>query len=227
LSTTVQEDPRLILYNYWKDVQPIKELEGGQEYQLGEQEIRKGILKILREGVKEQYGEYEQRHVFNAQELLAFINEERGDEDQMKLTNMHYHLEKLMQANMITVVTKIQEGKHRVRYYGRTAKLFLFNDAREISDFKKNILTKFSLLALEVNPDLVQEEVHEMLEEILQRSGKIKDQIKLWIEKHHEPIGKLDIDVLTLFEIFMNLSCQDPELNNLYTKMADIYQIRS
>jgi hypothetical protein len=219
------DDKRIYFYTYWKTVPAIKEVSGEDKFELGEQAVRKLILKILREGQEDSFGKENKlpkRHVFTGRELADMINAGEEMNKELKLPNILFHLDKLIAADMVKIVDEVKEGKTKVRYFGRTAKLFLFNDPKELQAVKQAALTPIIDLMQYFNPNLTKTKIQEKLKEMIDNQLEYNDQVKLWIEQNHEVIAELNIDVLNLFDIMTKIGGMHPGIQEISKEIASL-----
>jgi hypothetical protein len=163
------------------------------------------------------------RHAFTARELLDIISE--NIEKSIKLPNILFHLEKLMSAKMVEVVEEMKEGKTKVRYFGRTAKLFLFGGIDK-EFVKKEFFTPISRLIKYYNPEMATSDVDNFFYDYFTVQEAFNNRITKWIEDNHEVINELNIDVLALFEILGRMGSIDNELHEFTKKLGSLLKLK-
>ena len=208
------------VYEFWKDVPTIMEIEQETFNKIVDQEFRGAILDILRKGILDEYTKENglpRRHAMSAPEMLPKIREKL--ESEVKLSNVYFHLEKLEKANLIREVAKKLEGKHYVTYYGRTSKFINCRKSEDSKQHKLKFLNTVYTLAETLKTDIDKQKLNKIAEKILCRNEELYQMEKEWIKNNHESLFKLDIDVLVLFD-FMNeyLRGSDPIVQNLVSQ---------
>jgi Fe2+ or Zn2+ uptake regulation protein len=200
-------------FNFWKDVQTIIEIEEDTFNNVVDQEFRGAILEILRKGILDKQ-KLSTRHAMSAQEMLPKIQEKL--ESEVKLTNVYFHLEKLEKAGLIREITKKLEGRHYVKYFGRTSKLIICGKSEDTESQKVRFLNPVYKIGEALKVNINKQRLNEIAEAIQYRRDELYHFEKEWIEKNHETLSNLDIDVLDLF-VFLKeyLRTSDPVMQNL------------
>lgn len=200
-------------FNFWKDVQIIIEIEEDTFNNVVDQEFRGAILEILRKGILDKQ-KLSTRHAMSAQEMLPKIQEKL--ESEVKLTNVYFHLEKLEKAGLIREITKKLEGRHYVKYFGRTSKLIICGKSEDTESQKVRFLNPVYKIGEALKVNINKQRLNEIAEAIQYRRDELYHFEKEWIEKNHETLSNLDIDVLDLF-VFLKeyLRTSDPVMQNL------------
>jgi DNA-binding transcriptional ArsR family regulator len=205
------------VYEFWKNVPTILEIEQETFDKIVDQEFRGTILDILREGIMDdniQENGLSRRYAMSAPEMLPKIREKLGYE--VKLSNVYFHLEKLEKANLIREVAKKLEGKHYVTYYGRTSKLILCCRLDDSDQCESKFLHSAYSLAEHLNLDIDTQMLNTTIKKIQSRNGELYQLEKEWIQNNHETLFQLDIDVLELFDfIKAYLRYSDPIIQEL------------
>jgi hypothetical protein len=220
------------VYEFWKNVPTILEIEHDTFHKIVDQNFRGSILDILREGIKDdsiQENGLSRRYAMSAPEMLPKIREKLGYD--VKLSNIYFHLEKLEKANLIQEVTKRLEGKHHVTYYGRTSKLILCCRSDDADKCESKFLTSAYSLAEHLNLDIDTQMLNTIIEKIHGRNDELYQLEKEWIQNNHETLFQLDIDVLELFDFIKGyLRYSDPIIQELISQFhmeikLEIYRI--
>ncbi len=200
-------------FDFWKDVQTIAEIEENTFNNVVDQEFRGTILEILRKGILDKQ-KLSTRHAMSAQEMLPKIQEKL--ESEIKLTNVYFHLEKLEKAGLIREITKKLEGRHYVKYFGRTSKLIICGNSEDTESQKVRFLNPVYKIGEALKINISKQRLNEIAEAIQHRRDELYHLEKEWIEKNHETLSSLDIDVLDLF-VFLKeyLRASDPVMQNL------------
>ncbi len=220
---TNEEQEWLQVYEYWKDVPTILEIDDETFKEVVAQDFRAAILTILREGIIDDYTREHnlpRRHALSAPEMFPLLRDKLGSD--VLLSNVYWHLEKLEKYNLIRKIITRLEGRHHVTYYGRTAKLILGGKG---TDLKSHIIA-FSSQILELSAALKSDtdtpKLYALFKKILHRGAELNQMEREWIEKNHDIIIKRDIPVLELSEFLVkHLRGRDEVLQNLYSQLYE------
>ncbi|MFX0117405.1 MAG: hypothetical protein ACFFB3_22855 [Candidatus Hodarchaeota archaeon] len=218
------EDPKwLQVYEFWKDVPTIIEVDTECMDSIVLQEFREAILTILRKGIHDDYTRQHnlpKRHALSALELRPLLEEKLGQE--VLLSNVYFHLEKLEKAKLIKKIAKRLEGRHYVTYYGRTCKLIM-GGLDEEAKAKKIAHYSGALKLIEaLNPDADEQKFTELVEKITERHLELYEMEKDWLEKNHQTLVNLEIGVLELYQFMSRaLRLSDPKLQKLITRFYE------
>ncbi|MFQ5981365.1 MAG: hypothetical protein ACE5OZ_24755 [Candidatus Heimdallarchaeota archaeon] len=200
----IEDQDWLIVYDFWKDVPTIMEVESERFEKVANQNFRDAILVILRKGIEDDYTREKslpRRHALSAPEILPLLEEKLGYEP--RLSNIYFHLEKLEKANLVRKVAKRLEGRHYVTYYGRTCKLIIGGVEKESKTKKLAFVYEVFKLAEALDVKINRQRLDELLEKIYQRGNELYKMEKEWLEKNHQAIVELDIGVLELYEFLV------------------------
>lgn len=184
-----------VLLEFWKTVPVLKTISYEIYQNIGNHSIRDLIIAMLRNGVKTEGGI---RHALSAQELLPYINEHlksEGQDKPLKLTALYYHLKKLEDDGLIIEVHKILRGKKYVRYYGRTAKLFIADSEGKSYKNKDKLIELFNYFGAD------QDHVEQLINDFQNKKEARFNMGVEWIREHEDAINFVGIDVLTLLKI--------------------------
>ncbi|MFX0114955.1 MAG: hypothetical protein ACFFB3_10445 [Candidatus Hodarchaeota archaeon] len=224
ITKQIEDSEWLRVYEFWKEVPTIIEV-GSECYStIVSQEFRSAILTILRKGIHDDYTQQHnlpKRHALSAPELRPLL-EEKLEQDVL-LSNVYFHLEKLEKANLIKKIAKRLEGRHYVTYYGRTCKLIIGGRDEESKSTKYEYFCKSFNLLEALNPNINKKKLDELVEKISQRQSELYEMEKDWLEKNHQTLLDLDIGVLELYEfISRTLRPRDPHLQELLTEFYNL-----
>jgi len=170
------------------------------------QPVRYFLINYIHQGKEDEYNRrnnLRRRHAFSAYELYVAYKEEILDQKAHKFTvqNIHFHLKKLLDADLIYVVTSIVEGNHRIKYYGQTAKITI--QEQEVSELYKReqkiTIEPYSKLLIKLNPEVSENQIHEMLKETFELKTHLKESIVFpWLEEYHDQIYDSNVDLVHL-----------------------------
>lgn len=214
-----EAEKKELLYSYWEELPMIMKLELSHEEVLSH-EVRGLILQYIRKGKEEKIdGTKRYRHAFSAKELLDMANEKM--DEKMKLQSMYFHLQKLQEYNLLYTVTTLQEGRHHVAYFGRTARGFLFQGIKD-KDKYINYFAEGAKFAQAINPEVSKNKFDALLKEFKAIHQKSEKKIIQWLEDHKEIINENNIDSATLFSFLALINSHNKRMTNLMHEVAQL-----
>lgn len=206
MNTTVNEKKKEKIYSFWKAIPLIKNMEAEKGNSI-QQETRSQILEILRTGIEDKHGEYSRRYALNVQEIRELLIQKNL---KTSLQNIYFHLNILLEQGLITEIEILKEGRFNKRYYGRTAKLFLFGKSSDIPQERiEEIKNTFTNVIKAINADNITKKMDGTVELFLnERMDEfIKSEILLneWFEKHAQSFIEYNIDVKLTYGLIRDL----------------------
>jgi len=182
---------------------------------------RPAILRILREGVVDRFDEEpgeRARHALKADEIRARLKEEGI---KMSKTNLYFHLGVLVENDLVKVVAKMLEGRHRVAYYGRTARGIIHRDPEEsLQDYRRRFL-EAGRLAKAKRPDLDLGVVEGLAEEFLRIKQRRDAALTDWMAGNEALMSEHGINFYVVFEFMKSLDAINPEYVQFLRKVAE------
>ncbi|MFX0182523.1 MAG: hypothetical protein ACFE95_05495 [Candidatus Hodarchaeota archaeon] len=184
-----------LLTDYWNTIPPLI-LVDASKFPLIYQEVRNEIMELLREGIKTELdGKITKRHALNAQEILTHLNQKRTQENrsQLKISNIYFHLEKLVHFGHVKEIP-IKEGRFHVKYYGRTAKIFIFSplEPSGIQKIRERLLSEVVEPLHAIAPSYSKQRITTIINNLFDyRMTNIK-QLVSWLEKNVEHLEEID-----------------------------------
>ncbi|MHA2089783.1 MAG: winged helix-turn-helix domain-containing protein, partial [Candidatus Kariarchaeaceae archaeon] len=175
--------------------------------------IRGAILDILAIGVDDVYPDTDEimtRHALTAKELNESVNERIGDN--VKKSNLYFHLQKLEEVGLVKEIDKIPTGKRYIHYYGRTAKAYLVPGSSEKNEkYQELLLVKFPQLIQKIQPNASEKEIGEVVEAVNEIFlGKYPNTVLgQWLEAYQKHIIDLDIDIRRFIDLVIMISKYD------------------
>ena len=223
MSITTQELGKNEIYTFWRSLPLIKKVPEDKFEQV-QQETRSKIIEILRTGIDDTYSEFTRRYALNAQEIQDILTKEGI---KTSLQNIYFHINILLEEGFIQEIAILKEGRFNKRYYGRTAKLFLFVDfhlnKQEKYDEAKNKL--ISLINI-VNGKTQEDEVHPIIEKYLNEQVVIINNydeiVNSWFEKNAEKFIEYNIDVKETYQMILEIVSSQTQIGK---KMLEILKI--
>ena len=149
-----QIDQKKILSEFWKTLPPVLVLALPSNV-ISSHPARPEILRLLREGIVDQLDdgtEERVRHALKAEEIRAHLKKQ---DIKVSKTSLYFHLGVLEDHGLIMVVAKILEGRHKVAYYGRTARGLIFTDLSRDAGLRVSMPKLIQLLLLKIKRQLL------------------------------------------------------------------------
>jgi DNA-binding transcriptional ArsR family regulator len=202
-----EKGERRVLYDFWDNLPPVIVLNAPSKF-MTSHPARPAVLRILREGVEEA-GSEKPRHALSPKEIRKLLHERDGIE--MSQTNLYFHLKKLVETGFITVVARLLEGRHRVAYYGRSARSILNRDPEESLERYRRRFQELGRLTKAKRPEFDMESLEGLAEEFLRiKQGRDREQGE-WMGRNEELMTEQRIDAYTVYEFIKVLDILDPE----------------
>jgi len=221
-----------LLTDYWNTIPPIV-LVDASKFPLIYQEVRNEIMELLREGIKTELdGRITKRHALNVQEILTNLNQKRTQESrsQLKISNIYFHLEKLVHFGHVKEIP-MKEGRFHVKYYGRTAKIFIFSplEPSGIQTIREKFLSEVVEPLHAIAPSYSKQRITTIIKNLFDyRISNIKLLIA-WLEKNVEQIEELEIDINFFFQAMLEIIGLglDKKGLALYSDLAEVLNFPS
>jgi DNA-binding transcriptional ArsR family regulator len=213
-------DPRKILYEFWDELPPITLLSLSSKV-LSSHPARPAIIRVLREGVVDHYDEEPMervRRALKADEIRTLLNE-RGIK--VSKTSLYFHLGVLEEQRLIKVVAKILEGRHRVAYYGRTARGFIHRDPEESLEKYRRYFEEAGRLAKAKRPGLDLSVVEGLAEEYLRIKQRRDTALADWMIANEEIMNENEVDFYSVFEFIKSLDSVSPEYVEFIRRVSE------
>ena len=206
------------------DKTPLTKEVSGDDFRILSQENRYLILRALNDGVKESDSQIDyKRHMLTAHEILEYIQKNHNDD--FKLTNVYFHLQKLQEKGMIKEVDQTGTGKRPKTFYGRTAKIFL-----NVNDMGENLEDEFYIklftIIKDIRPDLDENEIKKPFQKL--NEMKWGNEIKIlnnWFACNKEIIDRVDIDNTKLYMYLARLLDFHNEFMDFNDKIAYLLKL--
>lgn len=218
-----------IFYDYWRTLPAVKSTPGEDYLKIHEQPIRGYILEILREGIEEIDPNTTlkiKRHVLTARELYIQVKKKLVSGTSCTLSNIYFHLSVLEEdPGYIKEVLTIKSGKQKIKYFGRTAKLFLYKDSNISKELAKtkNIIAELSIIINILQPSVTEEQVKSLFtkysDKRIEAEFNSSDQVTKWIAQHETLLSEHNIDIRDLhdflFPIFFDKSYNSQNIEEI------------
>lgn len=205
------------LFQLWKDIPVIQKISDPSIAKTSRHPIQKFILKILREGIIDKNGK--KRNFLIANEILECVNHELdGIDKSIKISMLYYHLDKLQESNLVDYVYYV-EGRHKRKYFGRTAKFYLFSSETKDEKIMEKYFAPISKLIIHYNPDTDIEKYEKIVEKIKIDQSEFSKGLIDWMKSNHELLYDLDIDPLDLFESMFTMLFGQSSIKKLISEL--------
>lgn len=219
------ETKQLEIYAFWRSIPLIKKV-SYEKFEQVKQETRNKIIEILRTGIEDKYGEFTRRYALNAQEIQDILIK-KGIKTSVQ--NTYFHINILLEEGLIQEIAIIKEGRFNKRYYGRTAKLFLFTgyylDTQERFDkAKMKFLTLIEILTDGNRDKELEKNVESYLNERIKIFNESEDKLYSWFEQNADKIIEYNIDVKDTYEMLVELVSKSGH-SSLDKKMMELLKI--
>ena len=132
MSITLQEPSENRIYSFWQTIPLVKKMDD-EKFNHLKQGTRQKIVEILRTGIDDNSSNHKKRYALTANEIQLLLT---NDGLKTSLQNTYFHLNILLEEGFITEIAILKDGRFNKRYYGRTAKLFLFTSFSD--EFNQN-----------------------------------------------------------------------------------------
>ncbi len=226
---------RIILDTYWESIPAAKSLDiNNYDFH----PIRSNILRILYDGLLEEETEEvkKKRHVLNASEILDELNKridsgklldsKKGKREVLikpiSITNLYFHLNKLIDIGVIVVVTELLEGPHnrnKTKYYGRIARhLFISDEAESLLKYKRRFKA-FKRLAEAIGLTLPEDYEEFPIRYLNIKKNRYKA-IENWFVKHEKTIYEISEQQQDFGEIYEFLKDMDSHFSSKYIDIS-------
>ena len=203
-------DPRKILYDFWDELPPVTLLSLSSKV-LSSHPARPAIIRALREGVVDHLDEEPRervRRALKADEIRALLKER---EIKVSKTSLYFHLGVLEEHSLIKVVAKVLEGRHKVAYYGRTARGFIHRDPEESLEKYRRYFEEAGRLGKAKQPGLDLGVVEGLAEEYLRIKQRRDAALADWMAENEGLLNEHEIDFYAVFEFIKSLDSVSPE----------------
>jgi hypothetical protein len=216
---------RALLFNYWKNIPTICEMKAS-DYKIACQEVRNTILDILRQGVMDESPEDKtkkmRRHALSAQECQKYVSERL--ERRVKLSNIYFHLKRLMELGFIQAITTIKGKRQDIVYYGRTAQLFHFGGSEpdNKSEYEEKLHNTIGTIIRSLNPTVKEEKITERIDTIITYQTEQKKARSAWIANNSDLLNSLEFDILDIDKFLDLLAMSTQEGYQLATEFKKL-----
>lgn len=212
------------LFDYWKYVPNIKKVDSEKNYNLVKQPVRNLIVRSLREGIEDFNPILKQNSIRYALSAIEIQQKIGGRLDsKIKLSNIYFHLEKLISTGFIVEVKTIKKGKHKVTYYGRTAKIFNLESHNQIRIAEKSLLSDIAFIQNKIDSEKgINEDFIKLLNKATEFRCKLADK---WFENRLETVAFSKVPIPELFDFLISLSMFNKDIVKIYKDLADLLGI--
>ena len=231
-------DPRdrKILQEFWDKLPELKIVKDADRVYYAHS-ARQLIMKVLGMGVEEQEDEGREdkiiRRALSTQEIYQTIQDLRkldlkefeAKDFDISLHNLYFHIQKLEESGLIKPVAILREGRHNVTYYGRTARIMLFNITYEEYEKVKNAFTAMEKLAPKINPKIKSEDIRKYYKEYVKIGKTLTEKMFNKLTEYEQGFNTTDvdpIDILNFLELIYSANAEFAVIFNKIAKDLDI-----
>jgi hypothetical protein len=189
-----ETDIFLSFYNYPDTVSYAKRVGPECLTTLEENPIRNQILQVLRQGVTEKHPITEEtttRHVLSANEIRELLETEFKEQIGKSL---YYHLNILLDLELLKEVGSIVIGRRENKFFGRTATFFLFNPDDQTSPvgwFDQSFVQFIKALNPQLDGGYIEQLVQTVKSDI-KNAGSLTQELDEWLEEHREAVNQVN-----------------------------------
>jgi DNA-binding MarR family transcriptional regulator len=217
-----EKDERRVLFEYWRDM-PLIQIHDVPSEIMESHRVRPAIMKILRAGIPDEKESGRLRHALNTKEIRRTLLDRDGIK--MSQHNLYFHLNKLEEIGYIKVVARLLEGRHKVAYYGRTARSILRRDTEESLEKYEKWFQEMGRLSKSKRPEFDMDRLEGLAEEylgIMRRRDRAQGE---WMASNEESIYEGGIDSYSIFGLLQTLDVMDPELIGFIKKVRELFEV--
>ncbi|MFX0171748.1 MAG: winged helix-turn-helix domain-containing protein [Candidatus Hodarchaeota archaeon] len=183
--------------------------------------IRAAIMRILLEGITE--GRPNNRYALNVKEIKKLLKERKQTD--ISLTNLYFHTNKLLNAEFITVVETFKEKRHKIAYYGRSARIIVFYDPEHQVQKHQEKFFEFIKFVKLLNPNLRVTEFENLSEQYFELTEKHTKKLVYWLADYVELIDKENLDFIKIHEVLKVIDTFNTEYASIMTKLKEILPV--
>ncbi|MFW9854879.1 MAG: hypothetical protein ACFFFG_07445 [Candidatus Thorarchaeota archaeon] len=226
---------KAIFDDHWESLPPAKSFDI-RNYE--DHPLRSTILRILYDGLSNQVPSEikRKRHVLNASEILEELNKrieagrivdsKKGKETTLikpvSITNLYFHLNKLIDLGLIKVIAELLEGSHKrnkTKYYGRVARHLFISDEEESLQKYRRLFDAFQRVVMAMGVPLPED--YEKLPVKYQRIKNTRYKaIENWFIKNEKIIYEISEQNRDLSEVYEFLKLMDSHFSDAYRDLS-------
>ncbi|MFX0185591.1 MAG: winged helix-turn-helix domain-containing protein [Candidatus Hodarchaeota archaeon] len=183
--------------------------------------IRAAIMRILLEGITE--GRPNNRYALNVKEIKNLLKERKKID--ISITNLYFHINKLLNAEFITVVETFKEKRHKIAYYGRSARIVIFYDPEYQVQKHQEKFSEFIKFVKLLNPNVSVAELENLSEQYFELTEKRAEKLVYWLAEYVELIDKENLDIIKIHDVLKLIDTINPEYSSIITKLKEILPV--
>jgi len=180
--------------------------------------VRAAIMKILLEGLTEV--KPNNRYALNAKEIKNLLKDR--EKIDISITNLYFHINKLLTAEFITVVETSKEKRHKIAYYGRSARIIIFYDPEHQVRKHQEKFSEFGRFVKLLNPNLNVAELENLSEQYFELTEKHAERLAYWLAEYVELIDNESLDFIKIHDVLKLIDIINPEYSSILTKLKEI-----
>ncbi|MHA2502196.1 MAG: hypothetical protein ACXAE3_04955 [Candidatus Kariarchaeaceae archaeon] len=223
-----QDTKRDRLYQYWSEIPFTRDTTFEDLQELLNNPIRYFILNTMRDGIEDEYSlqfDLPRRHAFSIKELHTMHKEAQKGQN-MTVQNFHFHMKNLVAMGQVQEIAELLEGRHYVKYYGRTAKMvenFDYDKSHEV--WQKTRIQPMKQMILNLHPDRSEQEIEEILDEYLKHMLDYYLRMYSWMEENYNVFYNSGMDLRLFTFMSINFSSFDVELQKSAKQVATLLHL--
>ncbi|MHA2277368.1 MAG: winged helix-turn-helix domain-containing protein [Candidatus Kariarchaeaceae archaeon] len=206
-----------ILYEHWDSIPIIRDVSKRLVEKLTAKSPQHYIINSLSKGIEDNYPNgLRKRHALTASEIQNLMSDIYHFT--INKSNLYYHLQKLVDVGLITIVTTVQKANIVTSYYGRTSKLILTDMTDPSKSEESNEKEKdkpvnplnpllnspqFILLLESYNPDpnLVKD-IQKLINDLSDHSFEHNKEFMDWMINNEENFRGIDLDLIDFNRVY-------------------------
>ena len=177
--------------------------------------VRAAIMKILRVGLPE--GRPNNRYALNAKEIKNLLKEKEKIE--ISITNLYFHIHKLLAAEFITEIETVKEKRHKIAYYGRSARIVIFYDSEHQVRKYQDMFSEFGNFMKLLNPSFDLVELKNISEQYFELTEKRVEKLAYWLAQYEDLIDNANLDFINILDVLKLIDTSDPEYSFIIAKL--------
>ncbi|OLS20158.1 MAG: hypothetical protein HeimC2_38480 [Candidatus Heimdallarchaeota archaeon LC_2] len=227
-SQTLDQELAIKIFEFWKSTPIIKTIDLAEFKSIFNAEARAQIIDILSQGIEDtnpRTNKIEKRHALTAKEISKEIKSKYNVK--LEKSNLYFHINHLIEANLINIVAQIPSGKRITTYYGRSSKICAAGGIKKDHMIHDILVSdKLTELILEINPNLQKETIIKMNEDLKTINYWDYDVFEEWTNMGGSKIFDIDIDVLKLTSLMSLQYRFNPTVGKGLSKLAKLLNFK-
>lgn len=182
------------------------------------------ILKALT------YGKYhpelnKTRHALSVNEILSILK--NNFDFETAKSNLYYHIKKLTEIGLISIVRTITQGNISTNYYGKTSKLIWYKEFETIEAHSHFADDSLVILLQRMDKSLTSEDI-QYLKQILRKLDRYyHNEFMSWVTENEKYLKGFEINFLhELSDLFNKINYYTEEIAVVFSQLAKSMRIK-